>query len=346
MQIKELLKKTFGVLAAASVMMPLVSCATATAESETIVAEVNAEVEIPHRYASSDEGRELMLSNEAYYAGFSQNDIDFKMLESGCTMEDYLEYASRQTLDFTEEEMAYIDSRIAAMEDTLAQNGYVLPPLDEIIFINTTMYEEPGAGGYTHGTQIYICDEMLEAFMIDDREAVQEAADEFFWHELFHCLTRCNPDFREAMYSLIHFTVADEDFAIPPSAFEYHISNPDVEHHDSYATFIIEGEPVECFTDFVTTMHYDVAQTSFFDVGTTALIPIDGRDTYYTPEQASNFDEVFGTNTRYVIDPEECMADNFAYAMAFGMEGPTGEGYPNPEIIEGILAYFGSSFVG
>lgn len=58
---------------------------------------------------------------------------------------------------------------------------------------------------------------------------------------------------------------------------------------------------------------------------------------YYTKEQASNFDEVFGKNTGYVIDPEECMADNFSFAVRFGMEGPRGDGYANPEIIEGII---------
>ena len=68
-----------------------------------------------------------------------------------------------------------------------------------------------------------------------------------------------------------------------------------------------------------------------------ALVPTDGSDTYYTRERASNFDEVFGTNTRYVIDPEECMADNSAYAMFYGIKGKDGKGYPNPEIIQGVI---------
>ena len=159
------------------------------------------------------------------------------------------------------------------------------------------------------------------------------------FHELFHCLTRSNPDFRRDMYSLIHFTVQDEDFPIPPGVFEYHISNPDVEHHNAYATFRIDGKDIDCFTDFVTTRHFEKEGDSFFETGTTALIPVDGTDTYYTPAQAENFDEIFGKNTDYVIDPEECMADHFALTMNYGMEGPEGKGYPNPEIIEGILNY-------
>ena len=35
--------------------------------------------------------------------------------------------------------------------------------------------------------------------------------------------------------------------------------------------------------------------------------------------------------------PEECMADNFAFAMLYGVEGENNQGYPNPEIIQGII---------
>ena len=67
-----------------------------------------------------------------------------------------------------------------------------------------------------------------------------------------------------------------------------------------------------------------------------------GLDVDYPKDQVSNFDEVFGTNTGYVIDPEECMADNFSFAVVHGMNGPAGKGYNKPEIIEGILEILGS----
>ena len=62
-------------------------------------------------------------------------------------------------------------------------------------------------------------------------------------------------------------------------------------------------------------------------------------DTYYYPEDASNYNDVVGDNTGYTIDPEECMADNFSMAVVFGMKGPEGDGYATPEIIEAILSY-------
>ena len=294
---------------------------------------------IPHRYATAEEGRELMLSNnENYYDKFSQNDLDFKMQKTGATMDEYKEFAGAQVLDFTPMEKSYMDKCISKMEKALDKNGYVLPEIDEIVFIKTTMLEEPGASGYTHGTQIYLQAEVISVYSIGH---IIPGFDEYFyhllWHELFHCLTRNNPDFRADMYSLVNFTVVDSDYELPDSVFEYHISNPDVEHHNAYATFIIDGEEVDCFTDFITTKHYDEVHASFMTCSETALVPIDGTDTFYTPDQASNFDEVFGTNTGYVVDPEECMADNFADAMLYGIDGPDKQGYPNPEIIQGVI---------
>ena len=106
---------------------------------------------IPHRYATVEEGRELMLSNnENYYDRFSQNDLDFKMKKTGATMDEYKEFAGQQVVEFTFWEKNYIDSCIRSMEKSLDKNGYTLPEIDEIVFIKTTMEEEPGASGYTH----------------------------------------------------------------------------------------------------------------------------------------------------------------------------------------------------
>ena len=188
---------------------------------------------------------------------------------------------------------------------------------------------------YTHGTQIYIDADALVKIN-EQGEQSMKRLDYILAHELFHCITRCNRDFRSDMYQIIHFTIQNDDFAIPESVKEFFISNPDVEHHDSYATFVIEGVPIECFAAFVTTKHFEKEGDRFFDSAMTALVPIDGTDKHYTPEDAENFDEIFGKNTGYVIDPEECIADNFGYLIAYGLEGPDGKGYPNPEIITAI----------
>ena len=295
--------------------------------------EINAK-KIPHRFASAEEGRELLLSSTEYYDHFTQIDIDIRMKKSGATMDELLKASTDEIRDFNIFEKYLMDRRIAKMARSLKKNHYELPKLEEIIYIKTDMAVEMGASGYTHGSEIYLNSANIMFSMIP---GAGEYFDHLLWHELFHCLTRNNPDFRADMYSLIHFTVEDSDYELPPCVREKFLSNPDVEHHDAHASFIIDGQEKECFVAWIATMDYSEAQSSSESMTATALIPIDGTDVYYTKEQASNFDEVFGTNTGYTIDPEECMADNFADAMQYGLEGKNGQGYPNPEIILGVI---------
>lgn len=300
-----------------------------------IVTEIQAS-KIPHRFASAEEGAEIMLNNTEYYNQLTQNDIDFRMKKSGATLEEFMEASGNSVRKFSIVEKLYIDKCLAKMYRTLKKNGYVLPDTDEIVLIKADMTIESGNSGYTHGTEIY-----LDSTIVTTYTYLHAISGDYFdtllWHEMFHCLTRCNEEFRAQMYSLIHFTVADSDYEIPPCVKEQYISNPDVENHDSYAAFVIDGQEVDCFTVWITTKSYEEAQTGFSNCNEVVLVPIDGTDCYYTKEQASNFNEVFGENTGYVIDPEECMADNFKYAMCYGMAGENGQGYPNPEIIQGIL---------
>ena len=120
---------------------------------------------------------------------------------------------------------------------------------------------------------------------------------------------------------------------------EYYISNPDVEHHNAYAEFMIDGKPINCFMALVTKKHFENKGDEFFDTASPALVPIDGSDVYYYSEDASNFYDVLGRNTEYTDDPEECMADNFSYTIVYGDDGPNGTGYESPEIIKQIREY-------
>ena len=322
------MKKLFSILLTLAMLLCMVPCAAADTPENAI----------PFRFASKEEGTELLLANREYYAKFSPNKLDYVMQKTGAEMEEYLAFAKEQVLDWTDEEKDIITRGMKEIEDSFNSRGWKLPPLETIVFIKTTMREENGVAGYTHGTQIYLFD-FLSAYAPGDF-ADGKLPDSFrtlLTHELFHCLTRCNPDFRAEMYRIIHFTVAEKDYELPPSVWEYYIANPDVEHHNAWASFVIDGKETDCFTAFVTTKHFEKAGERFFDFGTTALVPVDGSDVFYPKDQVSNFDEVFGRNTGYVIDPEECMADNFSFAVAYGMDGPDHQGYPDPEIIEGII---------
>ena len=308
-------------LIVAAVLLLLLIC-------DIAVTEIGAH-KIPHRFASAQEGRELLLANTGYYAGMQQKDLDFRMGHSGATLEELLDASAADIKGFSLPEKLIMDHHIAKMARTLRRNGYSLPLTEEIVYIKTDMTTEGiSASGYTHGHEIYLNSVNVLFSVVP---GAGEYFDELLWHELFHCLTRNDPEFRSDAYALIGFTVAESDFELPPCARELYFSNPDVEHHDAHASFVIDGRETDCFLAWIFTEDSSSYET------TPALIPTDGTDTYYLPDRASNFDDVFGRNTDYVNDPEECLADNFACAMLYGPEGRNAQGYPDPEIILGLI---------
>lgn len=313
------MKKTFTLLLILSLLLP--AC---LAEGSGI----------GYRFADAKEAAELLLSNRNYYDNLTQNDLNFRLQKLGGTLEELEALAAEQTRDYTDAEKARIDQSMALIQKNCAEWGYTLPPMDDIVFAKTTMREECDAGAYTHGTQIYLGERMMQYGSYDD-PAVQAYFDTIVAHELFHCLTRNHPDFRAAMYAILGFTVVDEDYVFAPEIRDTIIANPDVGHHNSYAAFDINGRMTNCVVVFTTQKPFAKAGDSFFDEMVTGLVPIDDMTTMYTADEAANFWDVFGRNTDYVIDPEETLADNFADTMIHGLDG---KDYKTPEIIRAIDA--------
>ena len=313
------MKKTFTLLLILSLLLP--AC---LAEGSGI----------GYRFADAKEAAELLLSNRNYYDNLTQNDLNFRLQKLGGTLEELEALAAEQTRDYTNAEKARIDQSMALIQKNCAEWGYTLPPMDDIVFAKTTMREECDAGAYTHGTQIYLGERMMQYGFYDD-PAVQAYFDTIVAHDLFHCLTRNHPDFRAAMYAILGFTVVDEDYVFAPEIRDTIIANPDVGHHNSYAAFDINGRMTNCVVVFTTQKPFAKAGDSFFDEMVTGLVPIDDMTTMYTADEAANFWDVFGRNTDYVIDPEETLADNFADTMIHGLDG---KDYKTPEIIRAIDA--------
>lgn len=309
---------------------------------------------IKYRIPSLEESKKLYLSNTKYFSGFTPADLSYKMQKKGATIEELKAFGVTQMLEMTESDKQMIKNQIEKMENRLNMNGLKLPELSEITFIKSTQLEEGGSEAYTHGTQIYLGESVFERLNSQDPNRLLKA-EEIFWHELFHCLTRNNKKFRKDMYKIIHFTTEDSDFQIPESIHQKMISNPDVEHHDSYATFIINGKPVDCFLVFIVRKDFEKKGDNFFMNSDVALVPlitnIDKNDNkkslvpdlsgkYYSFLDISNYLDIFGGNTFYAIDPEETMADNFAYAMLYGVNGKK---YKNKEMIQKIIDYLKTS---
>ena len=297
--------------------------------------------------ATADEARTLMQSNTEHYAKMSQLDIDWRLKKTGGTLSELQEMAWQQTRDFTESEKQFFAMAIGIIEDSLRQIGCSLPIPPEIVFIKTTMLEEGGPAAYTIKNQIFFGEKIIAKNMpqvgrtAEENQAALMDFTEVVAHELFHTTTRNSPVFRQQMYDLIGFTVMPQDIVFPEAIANRIIINPDVEHMDNYAEFTIGGKKTRCeivafYTKTWAEAHAERGgDVTFFDFAKTFLVPIDDMSRTYPIRDVSDFWDVVGRNTDYVIAPEECLADNFAFAVVRGMH--PAKPYKTPALIGNII---------
>lgn len=291
---------------------------------------------IDYHFASKAEGQKRLAANIEYYNRLNQNDIEWRMKKTGATLDELKAFAQTCVLDFTNEEKAVVADAMAFIERKLQTMGATLPfPDEDIVFVKTTMEEESDAGAYTHMTDIYIGEIILRLGFTDPNYFRHIIA-----HELFHCLTRNSPEFRRQLYRLIGFTVTANDYVFAPAIQNKILTNPDVEHIDNYAEFTINGVKRSCalITLYSKTWAEASAEkgdsATFFDYFQTVLVPVDELDTYYPTDEVPDFWDVVGENTDYVFSPEECMADNFACAVVYGLDGKT---YKTPQLVSNVI---------
>ena len=304
---------------------------------------------IKYRFADEKKAQELFLSNTKFLNNLNQYGLDYRLNKKNATLEEYKAFGTSQMREFTEKEKNLVSKQIIKMENTLNNQKINLPFDEEIIFIKSTQKEENGSLSYTHSTQIYLGENIFN--MMGDKSDISDKfeVEKIFWHELFHCISRTNVIFRKEMYKIIHFTVMDKDFIIPKEIYEISISNPDVEHHDSYATFKIDGKNIDCYMVLTAFKPFNKPGDSFFNCLQFSIVPIDSKGEFYLPQDTENFWEIFGKNTPYVIDPEECLADNFSFAVLNQEYEKYSEckrselNFKNPEIIEKIINYLKSN---
>ena len=246
-------------------------------------------------------------------------------------------------LEFTPSEIHLVETSVSFIEFQLNSLKCSLPVPQEIVFVKSTLKDESDAWAYTTGNQIFLNVRLLEHFLPKVSEKVPFSKNMRFTvilaHELFHCITRHSPKFRQQMYALIGFTVMDHEIEFPETIRNAIMANPDVEHIDNYAEFNINGLRRKCVLLSLYTNSWAGAyakqgdSASFFKNKQPYLLALDDLLTPIDIDDAIDFWAKIGKNTKYVSSPEECLADNFSYAVVLGPD----RDYDSPWLIEAVL---------
>lgn len=287
------------------------------------------------KFASLAEAQQIISQQDEFLSSLNQLDIDARLGKTGGTLDELIEKQKASCLEFTDEEKDMVSKGIMSiMKNLMAMNATGAMPRGEILFVKTTMAEELDAGGYTRGTTIYLGEQIFE---MPEAELNQILA-----HELCHVLTRTNPELKEQLYKAIDFKLLTNGAStadVSADIAERWLSNPDVEKLSAYADFTINGNTVPCAMYIYLDKDYQAGNPVFPSMKT-GLIALDdnlkplmkdGKTVVYSTADATDFYTKMGKNTDYVIDPEECIADNFAF-LANGITDK-----PNPEILQRIM---------
>lgn len=264
-------------------------------------------------YIDANEARTLLSKEDATTRHWSRFDYEARLGKKGGTRQELMRFIADQARDWSKEDKQRMQEAADSLNSHIKALNLSLTLPQEIRILKTTMAEEGGAGGYTRMDYIVVEEQIA-------RMKSQQAS-YLLAHELFHVLTRNNPDFREKMYKLIGFNIVPEEFEVPADLRDVVITNPDVNRFDSYARFRIKSEERPCAMLIYANKPYEGG--SFFNYLTIGLMPLkdgkaeqkDGKTVIYGIKDAENFFEQVGRNTNYIINPEEILAENFAFLL-------------------------------
>jgi len=265
-------------------------------------------------FADVKTAKKLLTSEDQFTENWSQFDINSRLRKKNGTKSELFEYISSQARDWTEQEKIRLMNVISAISLKIDSQKFKLNFPSEIIFVKTTGEEEGGAAGYTRSNYIVLKEEILKISDINLEKLIV--------HELFHILSRNDPGFKKEMYQMISFKLCN-DVDYPEQIANMRITNPDAPKNDSYITLEKDGVPVDCMMILYSEKEYDGGE--FFNYLKTGLLKVGGEEiksiemenghpVIFNFKEVTKFFEQVGENTKYIIHPEEVLADNFVFA--------------------------------
>ena len=266
------------------------------------------------RFASADESRLRLGTRDAFVAAMGAYDRSARTGRRGAVTEaDYLAFAAGQALDWQPAEIARLSLSIARISEQLRPLKLPLPR--EVWLVKTTGREEAETP-YTRGNSIMLPQQYMDV-------AVEEI-ERVITHEIFHVISRHVPERRNALYAIVGFRDCGP-LAWPPELEQRRITNPDAPDTRYCITLQRGGSPLTFYPVlFAKEEPFDPALPgNYLDRMVFELLAVMGSGTKWTPGRAGTslvlldpgsvpeYFTAIGLNTRYIIHPEEILADNF-----------------------------------
>lgn len=278
-------------------------------------------------FPTRKDSKDIISQSDNYTSTMSLFDLRSRVKRLGQVSEsDYLEYASRNMIAWNYYEIDYLKKRISECGRKILAQGFKFKLPKEIYILKSTLDEEGGARGYTRNNSIILNYKRLSQHLIE--------------HELFHIISRYNPELKDLLYKTIGFYKCNE-IVIPESSSLFKITNPDACGNNYYININTKEGIYEVIMSIYSDRSY--AGGRFFGYLKKGLLAIKGPDydkkVFYNDgkpliidyEIALDLYAQIGRNTHYDIHPEEITADHFVLALN------NVKNNPNQNIIDNVI---------
>lgn len=296
-----------------------------------------------YRFTSATEARNLLGNADDFTQSLSLLDRQLRMKRSTePTPEEYLAFCQAQAETWTAEEISLWGEILDWVAVGLAElNGIVLAK--PIGIVKTSGLEEFNAG-YTRGNAIFLPRALVEA----GPQLTQVEMIDFMAHELFHVISRTQPELRDALYALAGFVPFPA--VAPPSEIQARsITNPDaLTYQHSLNVQVTDigarsGVPILVTQKSIADL---LAMSDPLHGFKLSLLAIDrntggwATDANQAPElwdaSKSDYPTKARINTNYIIHPEEILADNFALLLL--RRTPGWVDVPQPKVLDSLAS--------
>lgn len=284
-------------------------------------------------WGTLEQARMVLTNRDAFIAALSDFDRSARMKTNQSVSEsEFLSFLGRNALAWSGAETSKLAKVCRSAAGKLT--GWRLPLPATVLFVKTTGDEE-GQAAHTRQNAI-----IIPRRMADDPEASLET---MVLHELFHVMSRHAPDLKTNLYRVIGFRpIPHVDY--PASLRQRKITNPDG-FETGWFINVTNDHRLQAVIPvlYARQERYDMNRGGeFFNYMIFKLLVITNENQQWRPqldggrprlsgvEEVQGYFEQIGKNTRYVIHPDEILADNFVKLV----HGDTN--LPSPWVVEGM----------
>jgi len=284
------------------------------------------------RFASVEEGVKAVTVRDDFIRDMSPFDRQVLVRTDRPVSEaELLSFFAQHVLPWAPADIERLKPLVADVSKKLATWKLALPGV--VLLVKTDGQECAGAA-YCRGAVI-----VLPTRMLADRSRLQSVLP----HELFHVWSTHNPPTRQELYRAIGFELTNK-VELPERLQSRKITNPDAPLNNQFITVEQDGRRMELMPILISkTPRYDAARGgALFDYLDFKLMLLDGsqnmhrpaladgQPVLFEPSQVPGFSEQVGRNTKYIIHPEEILADNFVFLLNGRIN------LPSPRVVESM----------